>query len=171
MLGDVYKRQLTARGQKRRSLGSILPYTVRKPQPHWMIADWLGLMKPACGESWPSRQRRGPAAAGEYKVPSLSNSDKPGTKTVIPRVDTIPNSEKTPTPPGGCRLGGAHGASASTVAARDNVEVSLHPGRIMSHIPGSEIIPYLDSSNKPGTKTEIPGLYRSTRCENPNPTG
>ena len=61
---------LTARGQKRRSHGSIPPYTVRKPQPHWLIADWLGLMKPACGESWPSRQRRGPAAPGEDKVSS-----------------------------------------------------------------------------------------------------
>ena len=43
---------------------------VWKPQPRWVIADWLGLMEPARGESCPSGQRRGPAAPGEDKFPS-----------------------------------------------------------------------------------------------------
>ena len=50
------------RGGKRRSPGSIPPHRVWKLQPHWVIADWLGLMEPARGESCPSGQRRSPAA-------------------------------------------------------------------------------------------------------------
>ena len=36
-----------SRGQNRRFLGSKPPRTVRKPQPHGLVADWLGLMEPA----------------------------------------------------------------------------------------------------------------------------
>ena len=64
----------TTRGRKRRSPGSIPPRRVWKRQPHWVIADWLGLMEPARGESCPSGQRRGPAAPGEY------NFQSPGQK-------------------------------------------------------------------------------------------
>ena len=39
-------------------------------QPHWVIANWLGLMEQARGESCPSGQRRGPAAPVEEKFPS-----------------------------------------------------------------------------------------------------
>ena len=55
----------TTRGRKRRSPGSIPSRSVWKPQPHWVITDWLGLMEPARGESCPSGQRQGPAAPGE----------------------------------------------------------------------------------------------------------
>ena len=58
----------TNRGRKRWFTGSIPPRTVWKPQPHWLIADWLGLMGSArgeSGESCPSGQRRGPAAPGK----------------------------------------------------------------------------------------------------------
>ena len=41
-----------------------------EPQPQGVIADWLGLMEPALGESCPSGQRRGPATPGEDKVSS-----------------------------------------------------------------------------------------------------
>jgi len=58
----------TTRGRKRRSPGSIPPRTVWKLQPHWLVADWLGFMEPAYGESFPSDQRRSPAAPGEDKV-------------------------------------------------------------------------------------------------------
>ena len=61
------------RGQKRGSLGSIPLRTVWKPQPHWLVADWLGLMEPARGESFPSGQHRGPAAPEEDK---FSSSDQ-----------------------------------------------------------------------------------------------
>ena len=55
---------------KRRSPGSVPFRTAWKPQPHWLVADWLGLMQPARGESCPSGQRRGPAAPGEDRVSS-----------------------------------------------------------------------------------------------------
>ena len=35
--------------RKRRSPGSIPPRTAWKPQPHGLVADWLGLMEPARG--------------------------------------------------------------------------------------------------------------------------
>ena len=49
---------------------SIPPRTVWKPQPNWLVADWLGLMEPAGGEGCPSIQGRGCAAHGNVKVPS-----------------------------------------------------------------------------------------------------
>ena len=57
-------------GRKRKSPGSILPRTMLKPQPHWLVADWLGLMEPAGGEPCLSFQGQGYAAHGEVKVPS-----------------------------------------------------------------------------------------------------
>ena len=53
------------RRRKRTFPGSIPPCRVWKPQPHWVIADWLGLMKPARSENSPSGQRRSPAAPGK----------------------------------------------------------------------------------------------------------
>ena len=64
--------------------GSIPPRRVWKPQPHWVIADWLGLMEPAHGESHPSGQRRGPAAPGE------DNSSSPGEE--IFHISTTPTT-------------------------------------------------------------------------------
>ena len=46
----------TNRGRQRWSSRSIPPRTVWKPQPHWLIADWLGFVKPP--------------APGEYTIPS-----------------------------------------------------------------------------------------------------
>ena len=60
----------TTRGQKRRSPGSTPPRRVWKPQPRWVIVDWLELMEPAHGEGCSSGQRRGPAAPGGDKFPS-----------------------------------------------------------------------------------------------------
>ena len=57
----------TTWGRKRGSPGSILPSTVWKPQPHWLVADWLGLMEPAGGEGFPSGQGRGRAADGRLR--------------------------------------------------------------------------------------------------------
>ena len=64
----------TTRGRKWRSHGSIPPRRVWKPQPHWLVADWLRLMEPARGESYTSGQRQRPAAPGEDNV--LSPDDK-----------------------------------------------------------------------------------------------
>ena len=60
----------TTWGRLRESPGSILPRTVWKPQPHWLVADWLGLMEPAGGEGCLSCQGRGCATHGEIEVPS-----------------------------------------------------------------------------------------------------
>ena len=60
----------TTWGRKRGSPGSISPRMVWKPQPHWLVANWLGLNEPAGGETCPSGQGRGRAAHGEVKVPS-----------------------------------------------------------------------------------------------------
>ena len=46
----------TTRGRKQRSPGSIPPRKVWKPQPHWVMADWLGSMEPTRRESCPSGQ-------------------------------------------------------------------------------------------------------------------
>ncbi|CAM9543190.1 unnamed protein product, partial [Laminaria digitata] len=55
---------------QRTACGSVLSRNVLKPQPYWLIYDWLGLMEPARIESCPSGQRRGSAAPGDDKVPS-----------------------------------------------------------------------------------------------------
>ena len=41
-----------------------------KPQPYWLIADWLRFMEPARCKSCPWGQRRRPAAPVEDKFPS-----------------------------------------------------------------------------------------------------
>ena len=83
--------------------GRYRPARCGNPNLHWLIADWLGLTEPARGESFPLGQRRGRAAHGEDEVPSLGqilpylyNSNKPGTKTLIQRVDTAPHGVETP---------------------------------------------------------------------------
>ena len=64
----------TTQGRRRTSPGSIPPRRVWKPQPHWMVADWLRVMEPARGQSCTSGQRQRPAAPGEDKV--LSPDEK-----------------------------------------------------------------------------------------------
>ena len=95
----------TTRGSKRRFLGSIPPCKVWKPQPNWLVANWLRLMDPARCESCPSGQRRGPTAPGEERVLSpdhqsfyisKTKSNDLGTTTGIPRVDTAPHGVITP---------------------------------------------------------------------------
>ena len=78
-----------------------------KRQPHWVIADWLGLLEPARGESCLLGQRRGPVATGEDNtipgsetLPYLSAFNNPGTKTEIARVEFAARDVETPTPLG-----------------------------------------------------------------------
>ena len=87
------------------------PRTLWKSQPHRLIADWLGFVEPAHGESFPSGKRRGRTAPGEDRVSSpdqqylripTTNSSNLRTKTGIPRVDTTPRGVETPTPLDGC---------------------------------------------------------------------
>ena len=70
------------------------PRGVETSTPHELIADWLGLMEPARGESCRTGQRRGRAASGEDKFPSPDQKsfhtyscDNPETNAEIPRVD------------------------------------------------------------------------------------
>ena len=79
---------------------------VSKPQSHWLVADWLGLIQPARGESCFSGQRRGspqPGRIGSHpwiRNPSVSlQLQQPGGETEIPPVVTAPHNVKTPTPP------------------------------------------------------------------------
>ena len=80
------------------------PHGVETPSPR-VIADWLGLMEPARGESFPSGQRLGPAASGQDSVLSpdqksfyisTTNTNNLGTKTEIARFDTAPRGVETP---------------------------------------------------------------------------
>ena len=66
--------QLQQTGDGNKIPGSIPLRTVWKPQPHWLVAGWLGLMEPTRGESCPSGQRRGPTAPGEDRVSSPDQS-------------------------------------------------------------------------------------------------
>ena len=83
---------------------------VWKPQPHWLVADWLRLMEPARGKSCHYGQRRRPAVLREDQVLSsddksfhfLYNSYNPGTKKEIVRVDTAPQGVEAPTARAGC---------------------------------------------------------------------
>ena len=73
--------QLTpkTRRRKRRSPGSIPPRRVWELQLHWLVADLLGLMESARGESFPPGQRRGLASPGEDRVlyPRIRNLSIP----------------------------------------------------------------------------------------------
>ena len=62
------------------------------PNPHCLVANWMGLMEPARGENCPLRQRQGNAAPGEDKFPSPDEKsfqistafNNPGTKRRSP---------------------------------------------------------------------------------------
>ena len=86
----------TTWGRKRGSPGPILPRTVLKPKPHWPVADWLGLMEPACGESCPSGQRRGPVAPREETFPSPDHKSFHLSTTAITRGQKQRSSRSIP---------------------------------------------------------------------------
>ena len=101
----------TTRGRKRRFPGSIPPRRVWKPQLLWAIADWLGLSQRTAGLA-PRANAEVPPHTGRISchpqiirseiLPYVYNSNNPGTKTQIPRVDTAPRGVETPTPLAGC---------------------------------------------------------------------
>ena len=99
----------TTRSRKEISAGATPPCRVWKPQSHWPIADWLGLLEPARGEGCRSGQRRGHAAPGENKLSSprqnpIHISITPTTREVNgdPPVDTGPQGVETPVPLADC---------------------------------------------------------------------
>ena len=81
------------------------PRTIWKPQPHWLVTNWPGLMEPTRDESCPSGQCRVPTAPRDGEFPSpgqksflhLYNFNNPRTKTEISRVYTAPHGVETPT--------------------------------------------------------------------------
>lgn len=75
----------TPRERKQLPPGSIAPRTVWKTHPHWLSVDRLGLTEPACGESCPSGQHRGPVASGEDRVPSPDQKSLHTSTTPTPR--------------------------------------------------------------------------------------
>ena len=116
----------TTRGRKRRFPGSILPRWVWKPQPYWLVADWLGLVEPARDECFPSGQRRGPGAHEEVRQNGHETADPPGRY----RSAWYGN----PNPTGWLLIGwGSWSQLAARVAPLANAEVPLHPGRVGSH--------------------------------------
>ena len=131
----------TTRGRKQRSPGTIPPRKVWKPQPHWVIADWPGLMEPACGESCPSGQRRGPVPPGDDEFPSpdqksIQTTHKPRDENGDPPVRYRPARCGNPNPNGWLLIGsGSWRQRGSRVAPRANIEIRPHPGRIWFH-PG-----------------------------------
>ena len=83
----------STRRRQRRSPGSIPLRKVWKPRPNWLVANWLRLMEPACGESCPSGRRRGPGGPGEDSFPS------PGQKYF--RISTTSTSQRRKSRPPG----------------------------------------------------------------------
>ena len=153
----------TTQGRKQRSPESIPPLTVLKTQPHWLIADWLGLMEPARGESSPSGQRRSPAAPGEDKFPSLDQNlslslqlQQTGDENADPRGQYRPSRCGNLNTTGWLLIGwGSWSQHAARASPRDNIEVPPHPGRTQ-FIPGLETLPCLYNFNNPAMKTQIP---------------
>ena len=131
----------TTQGRKQRSPESIPPLTVLKTQPHWLIADWLGLMEPARGESSPSGQRRSPAAPGEDNFPSLDQNlslslqlQQTGDENADPRGQYRPSRCGNLNTTGWLLIGwGSWSQHAARASPRDNIEVPPHPGMIGSH--------------------------------------
>ena len=85
-------------GSKMGIPGSILLRTVWKPQPHWLVADGLGIMEPAGVEGCLSCQGRGCAAHGEVKVQSADqNSFLISTTSTNREQDGDPTGRYRPT--------------------------------------------------------------------------
>ena len=67
---SMYDLRLTQPNKKNTRIFALASRTVWKPQPHWLVADWMGLMEPTRGKSCPPGQCRGPAAPEEDEVSS-----------------------------------------------------------------------------------------------------
>ena len=81
----------TNRGRNRGSPGSTPPSTVRKKQPPWLIADWLGFVEPApTGESKVPSPDQNPSTPLQFQ----RNRDEHGG---VPRGDTAQHGVETPT--------------------------------------------------------------------------
>ena len=142
------------------------------------LANWLGLMEPARGESCFAGQRRGPAVPGEdrvaspVRIPSISlQPNNSGTKTEIPPVNTVSQGVK-PQPnwlvDDWMRL--MEPARGESCPSGQRLEVPPRQGRIRFY-PRMRTPSISQQLQQPGDeKRDRPGRYRPTRCGNPNPT-
>ena len=88
----------------------------------------------------------------------ICNFNTPGTKTIVPRVDTAPNSVETPTPP--VVIADSLGFVEPTTHMEDKVP---SPDQTLFHTSST--------STHRGRKRVPPGLYRTARRGNANPNG
>ena len=129
----------TTRGRQGRSPGSIPPRRVWKPQPHWVVADWLRLMEPARGKSCPSGQRvEVPPHPGRIisrpRIINLSISlqlQQPGDENADPPGRYRPAGCGNPNPTGWLLIGwGSWSKRTARVAPLAIDDVPPHTGRI-----------------------------------------
>ena len=132
--------QLQQTGDENADPSSPYRSAVWKLQPHWLVADWLGLMKPARCENCPSGHRRGPTPPGEDRVSSPEwksfhiSTNRLGDENGDPSGRYRPARCENLNHTGWLLIGGdSWGLRAATVAPRDNVEFPPHPGRIGSY--------------------------------------
>ena len=158
----------TTRGRKRTlppPPGSIPPRKVLKPQPHGPISDFLGLLEPACGESYLTKQFRGATEPGDYNVtyPDRNSFHTYTTPTTLGRNEIFPGStppRKVCNPqllPTGLYLAGAHGTSGG-----DNCPPRQRQG---PDAPGD------DKVLSPDHKSFHTCTTSTTRRRNPTPPG
>ena len=148
-------------------------------KPHWVIADWLGPMEPARGESCPLGQRRGPAAPGEDNFPSPVQISLHIYATPTTRrrkrgsLESIPHRRVWKPRPHWLVAGwmGLMEQRAAVVASRDNVEISPHPGSIGSHPRIQTFSLYLQLQQPGDVNGDPPGRYRPQRVETPTQLG
>ena len=95
------------RRRTRRSPGSIPPRRVWKPQPHWVIADWLGLMEPGAAKVAPRANAEVPPHPGRIifhprvRIPSISiQIQQPGDENADPPGRYRPPGCGNPNPTG-----------------------------------------------------------------------
>ena len=169
----------TNRGREWRSPGSIPLRRGWKPQPHWVVVDWLKLMQAARGESCPSGQRRHPAALKEDQVlsPDENSFHTPTTPTTRGRKQWSTRS----IPPRAVRkpqlhirmvIGwGSWSQRAARVATWPNAEVSPNPGRISSPPRVRNHSTSVQLQLTRNENEDPPGRYRSAGGRNPNLTG
>ena len=162
----------TTRGRKRRSSGPVPPRKVWKPEPIWLVADWLRLIEPVPDESCLSGQRRGPAAPGEDMVLfldqksfhiSTTNFNHLGFENGNPPGRYCPARCGNPNHTGWLLIGwGSWSQRAARVASPAKAEVAPLTGRLMSHprIRNLSIsLQFQQTGNQDGDPT---GRYRPT---------
>ena len=166
-------------GQKGRSPGSIPPNRVWKPQPHWVMDDWIGPMGLARGERCPPGQRRGPDAPGEDNFPSPDQTffgiftirATRGGKRRTP--GSIPvHRVWTPQPHwviadwiGPIEL------ARGEICPRVNAEVPPQPGRKSSRLRIRNVSLSLQLEQSVEENADPPGRYRPAGFGNANATG